>query len=74
MHDVHFNMSDNKLLCVLNNNNLILNSLQDELEENELLFSYLMPNLLDLPIFCALVAGRGDKFICRALQSRVGHQ
>jgi len=36
-------MSDDKLLCVLNNNNLILNLLQDELEENELLFSYLMP-------------------------------
>lgn len=43
MHDVHFNMSDDKLLCVLNNNNLILNLLQDELKENELLFSYLMP-------------------------------
>jgi len=36
-------MSDNELLCVLNNNKLILNLLEDELEENELLFSYLMP-------------------------------
>jgi len=36
-------MSDDKLLCVLNNNNLILNLIQDELEENELLFSYLIP-------------------------------
>jgi len=36
-------MSDNELLCVLNNNKLILNLLEDELEENKLLFSYLMP-------------------------------
>lgn len=35
-------MSDNEWPCVLDNNKLILNLLEDKLEENELLFSYLM--------------------------------
>lgn len=35
-------MSDNKLLCISNNYKLILNLLEEELEKNLLLFSYLM--------------------------------
>jgi hypothetical protein len=35
-------MSDNELLYILNNNKLILHLLEDEFEENEVLFLYLM--------------------------------
>lgn len=36
-------MSNKELLCILNNNKLILNLLEEELEKNKILFSYLMP-------------------------------
>lgn len=36
-----YKTSDNKFLCILNSNELILNFLEEELEENVLLFSYL---------------------------------
>jgi len=36
-------MCDNELLCILNNNKLIINLIEDELEDNEILFSYLLP-------------------------------
>lgn len=36
-------MSDIELLCVLNNNTLILNLLEIKFKENKLLFSYLTP-------------------------------
>lgn len=38
----HFVMSDSQLLCVLNNNKLILNLIERKLEENEILLSYLI--------------------------------